>query len=159
MVSNASAFALLESLCLNASGRRNPSWAASFGDLPSMLEDVPNGWTRQAPATGRREEARFWCNTEAVLTPLGESAADSPSEPIAVTLRDISRHGVGISHAAPLPYRMVQIRFACEGVGVPTLIVRLQWCRFLAPGEYESGGRIQRVLLPDDDHGDQTVEA
>jgi hypothetical protein len=68
-----------------------------------------------------------------------------------VTLKDISRHGLGISHAGPLPWRLVQIRFACEGAGSPTLVVRLQWCRFVAPGEYESGGQIQRVILPNEE--------
>lgn len=148
MVSNAEAFALLESLCLNSTARRDPAWPTSYGDLPSMLEDLPRGWVRETPASGRREESRFWCDSEATLKPIGEEFMDP--EPIPVTLKDISRHGIGISHDGPLPYRLVQIRFTCGEAGSPTLIVRLQWCRFVAPGEYQSGGQIQRIILPDD---------
>jgi hypothetical protein len=126
--------------------RNDSTWLSVLGDFPSLLGDLPASWFESSRITDGRSEARCWCDSRARLTPLDEPAQCAGGPPIQIALTDISRHGIGFSHAEPLPYRLVQITFEPEDKSAPTLVVRLQWCRFRKPGFYESGGQIQRVV-------------
>lgn len=126
--------------------RTDDAWLAVFGDLPNLLTDLPASWFESAKTADQRSEARCWSDCKARLTPLDPQTATEDAPPVVITLKDISRHGIGFSHSDPLPHRLVRITFGSEESAAPVLVVRLQWCRFRKPGLYESGGRIQRVI-------------
>lgn len=126
--------------------RNDSTWLSVLGDFPSLLSDLPASWFEASRITDGRSEARCWCDSRARLTPLDEPLAGDGGPAIQISLTDISRHGIGFSHTEPLPYRLVQIAFESDDTSGPTLVVRLQWCRFRKPGFYESGGQIQRVV-------------
>lgn len=125
--------------------RSDAAWLSILGDFPALLDELPANWFESAKVSDRRAEPRCWCDSQALLTPLDEPPVNGDGSPIPIALTDISRHGIGFSHAEPLPYRMVRITFDCDDVSAPILVVRLQWCRFRKPGICESGGQIQRV--------------
>jgi len=121
------------------------AWPTAGGDLRALLTELSGDWSAVRAIADRRLNSRAPCACVARLTPLDEDA-EGGEPPVSVQLTDISRRGVGLAHADPLPYRLVQI--AVEGLtgAAPILVVRLQWCRFRSPGVYESGGQIQRVI-------------
>lgn len=121
------------------------AWPTAGGDLRALLTELSGDWSAVRTIADRRLNSRAPCAYVARLTPLDENV-DGGESPVSVQLTDISRRGVGLAHADPLPYRLVQI--AVEGLtgSAPILVVRLQWCRFRKPGVYESGGQIQRII-------------
>lgn len=129
-----------------AASRNDATWQAVLGDFPALRSDLPASWFESTKFAEFRSEARCWCDGLARLTPLDEPSLGGDGLPIPIQLTDISRHGIGFSHAEPLPYRMVQIAFDSDDVSAAVLVVRLQWCRFRKPGICESGGQIQRVM-------------
>lgn len=128
------------------SPKANGTWLSIFGDFPALLDDLPISWFESVKVSDRRSEPRCWCDSQAWLSPIDDPAASDPPPAIPISLTDISRHGIGFSHTAPLPYRLIQISFESDDAPAPILVVRLQWCRFRRPGSYESGGQIQRVV-------------
>jgi hypothetical protein len=125
-------------------------WSLRAGEFRALLGELSPDWNWVRTIAERRSNARCPCDCMARLTSLDEPslAGDEERQPIAVRLMDISRRGVGLSHADPLPFRLVQITIeSSQGPGPgPILVVRLQWCRFRQRGVYESGGQIQRVI-------------
>jgi hypothetical protein len=145
---------LIESLpATPLTSRNDPTWLSLFGDFQSLLGDLPADWYESKAENERRSETRFWCDCEARLTPLDPHCTEADRKSIPVVLKDISRHGIGLVHADPLPYRIVQLTFGHAIASAPTLVVRLQWCRFEKPGVYQSGGQIQRVIPADGSTG------
>lgn len=129
--------------------RTDAAWLSLFGDFQSLLADLPASWGEAIAVADRRAENRFWCDSRARLTPIDDLPGRPEAAPISVVLTDISRHGIGFSHSEPLPYRLVQVAIGQGDPSSPILVVRLQWCRFRKPGAYESGGQIQRIVLPE----------
>lgn len=129
----------------SASPTTDNAGLSAFGDFPELLEDLPSDWLESVKVADRRSEPRCWCDSQAWLTPLDAQETNASVSAIPISLTDISRSGVGFSHAEPLPYRLVQIAFESDDPSSPVLVVRLQWCRFRDPGTYESGGSIQSV--------------
>ena len=94
----------------------------------------------------RRRKHRTDFDYRLRLEPIGVGA-DAPIEGMLVRGKDLSDAGVGITHSCPLPFRKVRLTSAdtaLDALGVANLEleVLLRWCRFLAPGRYESGGRL-----------------
>lgn len=83
------------------------------------------------------------------------TALDAPTpmgRPLYVSGRDLSAQGVGFSHGEQLTYRRVRLSAAdpvLSELGLANLEIDLllKWCRFVSPGEYESGGRITRASI------------
>lgn len=99
----------------------------------------------------RRDDRRAAFTYQMRLTPLDRGQAGR--EVISIVGRDLSVVGIGFEHAEPLPYRKVRLlaadpRLERLGLGQLEIDVTLQWCRFVEPGRYESGGRILRSTLP-----------
>jgi len=99
----------------------------------------------------RRGGRRRGFDYRLLLTPL--DAEDTDAEPVYVTGRDLGPRGVGIRHAEPITHRKVRLSAADPtlgdlGLGDLQIDLVLRWCRFIAPGVYESGGRITRTSAP-----------
>lgn len=99
----------------------------------------------------RRDDRRAVFTYQMRLTPLDRGHAGR--EVITIVGRDLSVVGIGFEHAGPLPYRKARLSAADPrldrlGLGELEMDVTLQWCRFMEPGRYESGGRILRSTLP-----------
>jgi hypothetical protein len=116
----------------------------------SLLRELTASWQSASHVVERRREHRFPCNLAALLEPVdGEGQAlDGPK--LRVRLKDIARHGVGIVHHEPVPYRVVLLSFETADHQTIRLLARLQWCRFKKSGVYESGGQIVRILQADE---------
>lgn len=105
--------------------------------------------------SGRRSGRRHSFDYRLLLTPLDETPRihQFSADPIYVYGRDLGAQGIGFEHQESLVYRKVRLRAADErleelGYGDLEIDVVLRWCRFLATGTYESGGRIARTTVP-----------
>ncbi len=122
--------------------------------LGVLAETAPLPKDPEGAATCRHERRQFRRRTfgyRLLLTPIDESTGEPEprAEPVYVVGRDISRRGIGLEHAEPLPYRRVRLLAADPrldelGLGVLELDVTLRWCRFVGAARYESGGRVTR---------------
>src|SRR5262245_51840383 len=125
-----------------------------FGSLSALLEELPASWHAATAIPDRRGEPRYYCDCSARLTPLDDEEAPPCAVPphscgLPVTVKDISRSGIGLVHTEPIPWRQVLLTFDTLA-GVPLqFVVRLKWCRFKSDGLYESGGPIVRVIGDD----------
>lgn len=119
-----------------------------FGELDAVLECLPGTWVDATSVTDRRIGQRFFCDFPAWLSAIDGDSQLRAEPAVAVRVKDISRQGIGLVHSEPLAHRLALVRFAAPEAPAAELIVRLQWCRFRGPGDYESGGQIQRVTTP-----------
>jgi len=82
------------------------------------------------------------------IAALDGSLTDGNAEAITAVGKDLSRSGIGFFHHEPLPHRHVALSFddpRLEGLSVE---VELNRCRFSNLGWYESGGRLLRLVEP-----------
>jgi hypothetical protein len=121
---------------------------AEDGHIDTLLRALTASWRPVSIVAERRREERRPCDIEAVLVPLDKQGNAVADAPLKVRVRDISPHGIGISHADPMAHRMALIEFETRADGPLRLVVRLKWCRFKRTDRYESGGQILRVLKP-----------
>jgi hypothetical protein len=131
-------------------GRRS----AAAQVIEMSVHEFLASWRSPSCESELRHELRVSCDERAYLMPLDEGAVVPLEKPLAVQIRDISRHGVGIVHPEVLPYRHVLLRLDPTSGPVVRLVVRLKWCRFKKNGGYESGGPIVKVL-DDKDEGNK----
>jgi hypothetical protein len=115
-------------------------------------------WRAESITVERRKEERRACDLAAQLLSVDRHGRASGGPPLEVRIRDLSAHGVGISHPAPMPHKLVVLAFESESEGPVRVLVRLKWCRFKRTDLYESGGQILRVLDPGDEPGQQRAE-
>jgi hypothetical protein len=94
----------------------------------------------------RRRDPRAALPVLLRLTPLDADMQTADEESIIVVGKNISRHGLSFYHERPLPYRRAVISLAQPGLGEFTVEIDVNWCRFRAPGWYESGGRLLRAI-------------
>ncbi len=111
--------------------------------------------TGQATATLRGIERRDEGRTDfsyRFRVALASGEDWSGDEETIVFGKDLTERGVGFLHDRPLPYRRLRLVAAdprLTEIGLADLEIELilRWCRFLAPGSYESGGRIARPTM------------
>ena len=129
-----------------------PSCASAPFVHPLRRLEAALGRRRRRPEE-RRDEPRDDFGFRFRLTPLdahGDPLGPAPGEDATYVFgRDISAGGVGFDHDGPIPHRRVQLvaaddRLTDLGLDDLRIDVVLRWCRFVAPGRYESGGRIVR---------------
>jgi len=131
-----------------ARGETIPSAPPADGHIATLLHSLTASW-RPAPIfVERRIEHRVPCDLPAVLVELDEQGNAVTSSAVDVRIKDLSGHGLGISHPEPMPHRLVLVAFESTNEGPVRLVVRLKWCRFKQAGVYESGGQILKVLQP-----------
>jgi len=121
------------------------------GHIDTLLRALTASWRPVSIVAERRREERRPCDLAAVLVPLDKQGQAVTGAPLNVRVRDISQHGVGISHSDPMAHRVALIEFETRADGPVRLVVRLKWCRFKRTDLYESGGQILRVLRPGED--------
>src|SRR5262245_9955310 len=124
---------------------------AEDGHIDTLLRALTASWRPVSIGAERRREERRPCDVAAVLVPLDKQGKSAAGAPLKVRVRDISQHGIGISHSDPMAYRVALIEFETRADGTVRLVVRLKWCRFKRTDLYESGGQILRVLKPGED--------
>ena len=118
----------------------------SEGHLGALLHELTASWQPTSHVVERRREHRFPCDLPAILAPVDSRGKFQTGPELEVRLKDISRHGVGIMHSAPMPHRLVLLTVETVENQTVQLLARLKWCRFKRSGVYESGGQIVRVL-------------
>jgi len=128
-----------------------PSIPVEDGHIDTLLRALTASWRPVSIVAERRREERRACDVLAKLIPLDKQGQAIAGAPLTVRVRDISQHGVGISHSDPMAHRMALIEFETWADGPVRLVVRLKWCRFKKTDVYESGGQILRVLKPGED--------
>jgi hypothetical protein len=116
------------------------------------LADLKASWHSASNVGERRREHRHPCNLPALLVPLDSQGLSVACVPLEVQVKDISKHGIGISHPDPMPHRLVLLMFETPEKNQRRLVVRLTWCRFKRTDVYESGGQIVRALKPGESH-------
>ena len=84
--------------------------------------------------------------------PLDSQSLSVACVPLEVQVKDISKHGIGISHPDPMPHRLALLMFETPEKNQRRLVVRLKWCRFKRADLYESGGQIVRDLKAGESH-------
>lgn len=114
----------------------------------TLLTEAAASWHPRPLATERRRENRIPCNFPGLLVALSDSGQALDLAPWKVTVKDLSRSGVGIAHLAPLPHRLALLAFETAASEPVRLIVRLKWCRFKRTDLYESGGQILKIFKP-----------
>ena len=133
----------------SAAGEEAASSSPDEGHIDNLLRSLTASWRPVSIVVERRGEHRQPCDLPAVLAPLdrrlGRIIAGAPLD---VRVQDVSPHGVGITHLAPMAHRMALLEFETAADGPVRLVVRLKWCRFKRADLYESGGQILRVLRP-----------
>jgi hypothetical protein len=125
-----------------------PGASAEDGHIDTLLRALTASWRPVSIVTERRREQRRPCDLGAVLVPLDKQGKAFAAPPLKVRIKDVSQHGVGISHSEPMAHRVALIEFETRADGLVRLVVRLKWCRFKRTDLYESGGQILRVLKP-----------
>jgi hypothetical protein len=133
------------------SAERAPTAPASppeDGHIDTLLRALTASWRPVSIVAERRREQRRPCDLAAVLVPLDKQGKAFAAPPLKVRIKDVSQHGVGISHSEPMAHRVALIEFETRADGPLRLVVRLKWCRFKRSDLYESGGQILRVLKP-----------
>src|SRR5579872_6069064 len=127
-----------------------PTDCSGDGTLDEHVTTLINEVTsnRQSRATERRREHRIRCNVPALLVALSDDGQALDLAPWKITIRDLSRSGVGIAHVEPLPYRLVLLTIDTAASEPMRLMARLNWCRFKRSDYYESGGQILRTFKP-----------
>jgi len=121
--------------------------------MTALLRALTASWHPASTIADRRREHRLACDFSATLVPVDNHDLVPSGLPQEVDIRDLSRHGIGISHDGPMPHRLVLVGFEPAGEAPIRLVVRLKWCRFKGTNVYESGGRIVRVLKPGENLG------
>ncbi len=119
---------------------------------PGPYRDVTASWHSASNVGERRREHRHPCNLPALLVPLDSQGLSVACVPLEVRVKDISKHGIGISHPDPMPHRLALLMFETPEKNQRRLLVRLKWCRFKRADVYESGGQIVRDLKPGESH-------
>ena len=80
------------------------------------------------------------------LTPINGDGAFLTDETVVVVGKDITPGGLGFFHQQPLPYRRAIVTVELPHVGLLSVEVDVQRCRFTKLGWYESGGRLLRIV-------------
>jgi hypothetical protein len=122
------------------------------------FRDVKASWHCASNVGERRREHRHPCNLPALLIPLDSQGLSVACVPLEVRIKDVSKHGIGISHPDPMPHRLVLLMFETPEKGQRRLVVRLKWCRFKRTDVYESGGQIVRALKPGESHASEPAD-
>ena len=116
----------------------------------------------QLPRSGhdRRGQQRTQSARLIRLTPLAEDMATPSGPSFFVVEKSLARLGVDFYHQEPITHRYVAVSFEHGQQQCTHFVLKLNWCRFLHPGWYDSGGRFIRVLdnLPDVDSSCQPTD-
>jgi hypothetical protein len=131
-----------------AGGETIPSAPLADGHIGTLLNSLTASWRPSSNVVERRKEHRVPCDLPAVLVPLDKQGNALTSSALDIRIKDLSGHGIGISHPEPMPHREVLVAFESTDDGPIRLVVRLKWCRFKQTEVYESGGQVLKVLQP-----------
>ncbi len=93
----------------------------------------------------RRLDDRFPYPRLARLTPLLDDKAAARDQTIMVACKQLSERGLGFFHPHPLPHRLAIVSLQRDENEWVELLLRMNWCRFIGHGWYESGGVFLRV--------------
>jgi hypothetical protein len=129
-------------------GETIPSAPPIDGHIGTLLNSLTASWRPASIVVERRKENRIPCDLPAVLIPLDKQGIPLTRSALDIRIKDLSGHGIGISHPEPMPHRMVLVAFESTDDGPIRLVVRLRWCRFKQTDVYESGGQVLKVLQP-----------
>jgi len=80
------------------------------------------------------------------LTPVADDGITPVGETITVVGRNLSLGGLDFYHNQPLAHRRMIATLECGPGRSARLLLVLNWCRFLRPGWYDSGGRFTRIV-------------
>jgi hypothetical protein len=94
----------------------------------------------------RRHDERFAMPVLLELTPLDALGQPLANAATIVVGKDISRCGISFFHEGTLPYRRAIVSTEHPELGLFAAEIDINWCRFVRPGWYVSGGRLLRVL-------------
>ena len=121
----------------------------SSGEIRAALRQFQPDDTDPTPqGTNCQAEARLPLNKPATITPLLRSSEDAGywrGEPLAVCVRNISRHGFSLAHDQRLERGFVLLEFELENGEPLQFIADVLWCELQDSGCYFSGGKILEV--------------
>ena len=111
--------------------------------LDRFLSRLPAG-----VGDSRREANRVAIPLLLRIEAINGSFVTAESEFITGVGKDLSRSGIGFFHREPLPQRHVILSFDDPRLEQLSIEVELNRCRFSNLGWYESGGRLLRLVEP-----------
>ncbi len=95
----------------------------------------------------RRRDSRYPFPSLVHLTPVAADGITPEGKTIVVVGKDLSEHGIGFYHQAPLQHRRMIASVECKSGHWLGFLIDVNWCRFTKGGWYESGGRFIQVVL------------
>ncbi len=125
--------------------------SATHGDAKQQLERAMEtliGRLRPPGEGDRRSVERYAMPLPLVLTPLDPHGQLIEQETQVVVGRNLSRLGIGFTHAELLRCRCAVLQIEDALLGRLRVEVEIAWRRFTVGGRYEYGARVRR-LLPD----------
>ena len=121
--------------------------------LAALRQLQPDATDPTFQGTNCQAEPRLPLNKPATITPLLRSSGGEgyrPGKPLAVRVRNISRHGFGLAHDQQLERGFVLLDFDLENGAPLQFIADVLWCELQDSGCYFSGGKILEVTSPSD---------
>ena len=73
---------------------------------------------------------------------------ETPQEPFFVAGKHLGTRGFDFFHGDPITFKNALLSFPISDDESIQFAMRIDWCRFLGPGWYESGGRFIKVIKP-----------
>jgi hypothetical protein len=129
-----------------------PFFAVGRLEATALAQMVESLLDRLRPAVTfeRRAHERRSLPVLLTLVPLDAERRPLPDAAVTVVGRDVSRRGLSFFHERPLACRRAIVLLAHPEVAQFAAEIDVTWCRFTKPGWYESGGRLLRVVEPDE---------
>jgi len=124
---------------------------SSSAIFTALRQLQPDAGSPAGPDAGHRPEPRLPLDKPATITRLlraADGALQRMGDPLAGRLRNISRHGVGLSHDRRLERGLVLLELNIENGEPLRFIADLLWCELQDSGRYYSGGKILELVRP-----------
>lgn len=108
--------------------------------------------TEPAVHRDRRRDSRVPFSHLLTLTPVDITAMGLKisGEPVTVAGKHLAGRGIDFYHSSPLEFKRAIVSIEQEELGLDAhFVLNIEWCRFLRPGWYDSGGRFTHVVAPE----------
>jgi hypothetical protein len=115
-------------------------------ELERLRSPLAASWHSSPPLLQQRAHHRARYAKPVLITPLDERAQQPSGSTLPASGHDISLTGMSFVHSEPLASRLVAVRFPGGEAPVDAIVVRLNWCRFMRSGSYQSGGVFLRAI-------------
>lgn len=119
----------------------------------ALREFQPDGSDPKLQGANCEADSRLSLRRPAKVTRLrrsGSGAEERQGEPLPARVRDISRHGFGITHDHRLERGPILLQFTLDNGELLEFVGDVLWCELQDSGCYFSGGKLLKLVSPSD---------